>query len=148
MKKSTTILMLLVCLIARAQMGNHVDRTPVPKGDIQITYEPISYNKQQHKKSVDRYEMEIGQDLDIISTVHGSVGISVDVYYDESQFSLKKYLRYHNPESIERGLCGGDEATKTFKFTPLKVGIHRIVLLEDFREDIVNTKVYEIVVLK
>ena len=78
------------------------------------------------------------QPLTYSSEVHASVGSWFKIDYDSTAFHMTSRMKYYNPESVERGECGGDKGELTYILTPKKKGIFVIYETKDFRGKIVS----------
>lgn len=66
---------------------------------------------------------------------HHSVGIDFQVECDTAAFAMETKVKYTYPESMEQGLCGGDDATATYTLRPRKRGTHVVYTVVNFRGD-------------
>ena len=66
---------------------------------------------------------------------HHSVGIDFQVECDTAAFAMESKVKYTYPESMEQGLCGGDDATTTYTLRPKKRGTHVVYTVVNFRGD-------------
>jgi hypothetical protein len=66
---------------------------------------------------------------------HNSVGIDFQLECDTAAFYRSKRVEYMYPESMEQGLCGGDDATTTYTLRPKKRGTHVVYTVVNFRGD-------------
>lgn len=125
-----------------------VDVSPVPVGDVQITYHPQAPLEPDTTMTAEDLMVEVscGQTIDVISTIHASVGSSFDVVCDTTFFDVTEYVRYHHPESMSQITCGGDRATKTVKLTAKQCGSSTVRCIEGWRGSVANEVEYTIVV--
>lgn len=124
------------------------DHGPVARGDIQIYYESVTTGTTNSSTTSEdkTIELKCGQSIDFIADVHSSVGRTFDLICDSASFIVRSYTIYHNPESVEMGMCGGDRATQTIKLTPIKVGQQLVKCVEGWRGSIANETEYTIIV--
>lgn len=64
---------------------------------------------------------------------HNSVGIDFCVECDTAAFASSSKVEYVFPESMEKGLCGGDESTTTYTLRPKKRGTFVVYTVVYFR---------------
>jgi hypothetical protein len=55
--------------------------------------------------------------------IHGSVGWEYQLIYPQESFQVHRKFAYLHPEMMEKGRCGGDEATVEYTLKPLKTGL-------------------------
>ena len=82
--------------------------------------------------------ISLSETLSYSHKIHGSVGYSFNVEYDETAFLVDTHVVYDNPKAVEEELCGGDSAVKTCVFTPRKKGKYTIKIVHKFRGDTTN----------
>ena len=66
-------------------------------------------------------------------SIHGSVGVTYNIEYDSTAFSVTDEVKYNNPKGMFLGLCGADAGTVTYTLYPLKEGEFTIYEVEGFR---------------
>ena len=86
----------------------------------------------------------LGCDIEYSYSVHGSVGYSYHVEYDEEAFSLSKNMEYNNPDAVAKGMCGGDKAVLTTTLTPKQKGKFTVKIIHTFRGTVERVTTYNI----
>lgn len=65
--------------------------------------------------------------------VHGSVGVTYNIEYDSTAFTVTKDIKYNDFKGMNKNMCGADDATVTYTLYPLKEGEFIIYEVEGFR---------------
>lgn len=88
----------------------------------------------------------VGNQASYSHSVHGSVGFWYSIEYDHDAFVLSHNVKYDDPESVEKGLCGGDSAVLTCTLRAMRRGTYVVKVVHDYRGDIERVVTYTITV--
>ena len=82
--------------------------------------------------------VKLGQQIYYGGSVHGSVGSTVSVYSSDSEALPlnRSFIEYDKKQ--QRGMTGGDSATKYFIFDASKAGTYEVYVKRYFRGDLEN----------
>lgn len=65
--------------------------------------------------------------------IHGSVGVTYNIEYDSTAFSVTKEVKYNNPKGMSERQCGADGGIVIYTLHPLIEGEFIIYEVEGFR---------------
>ena len=127
------LLIFAFLLLGFAQCTPSQDKKFKPEGDMK----KLSAQK-------DKEELKIGQKAYYQTSVHGSVGETVEVSVDNPSVLKLVDTHFAYDDARKAKTSGGDAGTKTFVFEALKPGSTTIVAKKLFRDEVKNTHKFTI----
>lgn len=76
--------------------------------------------------------------------IHGSVGVTYNIEYDSTAFSVTKEFKYNDPKGMSERKCGADGGIVTYSLYPHKVGEYIIHEVEGFRGEEIKRKKHKV----
>lgn len=80
--------------------------------------------------------------------IHGSVGVTYNIEYDSTAFSVTEEIKYNDSKGMSERKCGADGGTITYNLYPLKEGEFIIYEIEGFRGEEIKRIKHEIFIKK
>ncbi len=76
--------------------------------------------------------------------IHGSVGVTYNIEYDSTAFSVTKEIKYNNPKGMSERQCGADGGIVIYTLHPLIEGEFIIYEVEGFRGEEIKRKKHKV----
>lgn len=97
-------------------------------------------------EKVRHLKIQVGEGFSYRAIVHVSVGIWWKSSFNEGAFHKKRSFQYNNPQSIEHGEDGGDDAVVVETFWAIRKGEYDVVITHEFRGAIEHTEIFKVTI--